>query len=415
LYDIIDDPEFKPSKNAFQAQCVVLKKKGLAGVAYHPPIPKEDLKRLYESNCFDISTPVGLQRKVFFEIQIHFCRRAMEGLRELTVDDFVLGTTANGTECLFSTDELEKNHQADDENADISMMVATGSSACPVSSYKFYLKMLNPKLSTLFQRPKASTPSTGCWYDNQVIGVKTLQGMMKSISKEANLSKIYTNHSIRATSITILDESGVHSRDICSVSGHTSEKSLRSYCKTSNKRKEEMSTLIAKSTSSSISPVQSSISQDIDFQRKSVNSASAQVKKTSESSTITITAPETSAIRATAASSSIQKQQRVLERQLGIENLDNFVPNFNLASILDSPVKTSSPSRALYPDDIQVCPSENELYEEFQLQQKQGSLFGSGNMFKNVTINVNPIIIHKVNNKRRRIAFIESDSGSSQE
>ena len=40
----------------------------------------------------------------------------------------------------------------------------------------------------------------------------TLGNKMKAISKLANLSREYTNHSIRATSITILDECGFEAR-----------------------------------------------------------------------------------------------------------------------------------------------------------------------------------------------------------
>ena len=47
-----------------------------------------------------------------------------------------------------------------------------------------------------------------------VVGERSLGGMMKRISKEANLSRIYTNHSIRATAVTILDKSGFEVRHI---------------------------------------------------------------------------------------------------------------------------------------------------------------------------------------------------------
>ena len=76
-------------------------------------------------------------------------------------------------------------------------------------------------------------PPTGHWYDNQVLGVKQLEKYMKKLSVEAKLSKIYTNHSIRATCITILDSAGLEARHIMAVSGHRSEASIRSYSRTS--------------------------------------------------------------------------------------------------------------------------------------------------------------------------------------
>ena len=52
---------------------------------------------------------------------------------------------------------------------------------------------------------------------------------MKILSKAANLSKIYTNHSLRATAITLWSDAGLSNRHIMSLSGHRNETSLRSY------------------------------------------------------------------------------------------------------------------------------------------------------------------------------------------
>ena len=67
------------------------------------------------------------------------------------------------------------------------------------------------------------------WYENQVIGRDPLNDMMKTISKDAELSKVYTNHSIRATCLTKLDQAGFEIRHIQAVSGHKSEESIKAY------------------------------------------------------------------------------------------------------------------------------------------------------------------------------------------
>ena len=72
--------------------------------------------------------------------------------------------------------------------------------------------------------------------------------MMKKISEEAKLSVSYTNHSIRATTVTILDNNGVEARHIMSVSGHRSENSIRSYSKTSQEMKRKMSMTLSDAT-----------------------------------------------------------------------------------------------------------------------------------------------------------------------
>ena len=69
-----------------------------------------------------------------------------------------------------------------------------------------------------------------------------LATFMTNICKQAGLSKSYSNHSIRATSITVLDTNDFSSRDIMSVSSHRSESSLKSYTgKVGTKRKQDMS------------------------------------------------------------------------------------------------------------------------------------------------------------------------------
>ena len=52
---------------------------------------------------------------------------------------------------------------------------------------------------------------------------------MKDISGAAELSKAYTNHSVRATAITLWSYAGVQNRHIMAISGHHSEESLAHY------------------------------------------------------------------------------------------------------------------------------------------------------------------------------------------
>ena len=111
----------------------------------------------------------------------------------------------------------------------------------PVATFELYISKLNPLRADLFQRPKKSIKyESSEWYDNQVIGRDPLNNMMKELSIEAELSKHYTNHSIRVTCLTKLDEAGFEIRHIQAVSGHKSEESIKSYSKKcpDNKKKQ---------------------------------------------------------------------------------------------------------------------------------------------------------------------------------
>ena len=94
-----------------------------------------------------------------------------------------------------------------------------------------YLEKLNRKCSAFFQYPKRSwkRPPEAVWFENRCLGLNKLGDMMKILSKAANQSKIYTNHSVRATAITLWSDVGLSNRHILSLSGHRNENSLRSY------------------------------------------------------------------------------------------------------------------------------------------------------------------------------------------
>ncbi len=160
-----------------------------------------------------------------------FCRRGRQNLRELKRDDFAIKTNPQGQRCVVKkSDELTKNHRVHDAQAEVrGMMFANDSPYCPVYSFEKYLTHLNPLNEFLFQRPKRCSPSDG---------IKRRKHAWQE-AREAKLSVKYTNHSIRATTITILDRNGYETRHIMSVSGHRSESILKSYTKTGYITKEQ--------------------------------------------------------------------------------------------------------------------------------------------------------------------------------
>ena len=239
--DIIKDAEFDEANRVYGAQCVASKKQGLAKTEHKPPIADEDIEKLYRCGIFNTENPSTLQNKVFFEIMLFFCRRGRQNLRQLKKTDFEIKVNSQGKRCVVKTNaELTKNHREHDVQAEEGgMMIANDSPFCPVSSFEKYLSVLNPMNEFLFQRPKSSGKGE-VWYDNMVVGENTLGKKMKVISQQAELSTTYTNHSIRATTITILDRSGFEARHIMSVSGHRNESSIKSYSKTDENTKTNM-------------------------------------------------------------------------------------------------------------------------------------------------------------------------------
>ena len=166
-----------------------------------------------------------------------------------------------------AVDELTKKTREDNQcsRADAGRMYATNSDNCPVASFKKYVAKLSPECEAFFQTPKAAPPTAPSpWYKNCPVGTATLGSMMRKISQYACLSKVYTNHCLRATCITILDGEGFTTRDICQISGHANEGSLAGYVgKVKDSRKQDMSDAISRTLGykPTVAPATSTVSR----------------------------------------------------------------------------------------------------------------------------------------------------------
>lgn len=145
---------------------------------------------------------------------------------------------------------LTKNHRGDTADSDDKsprMYEEPGNERCPVNSFEKYLAKLHPDNKWLWQKPREGfEEEDSVWFCNVPVGKNTLGNMMQKISKEANLSKMYTNHCIRATCISVLDECGYEARHIIGLSGHKSESSIKHYASRLNEsKKRDMSTAVS--------------------------------------------------------------------------------------------------------------------------------------------------------------------------
>ncbi|XP_062597494.1 uncharacterized protein LOC134258910 [Saccostrea cucullata] len=254
--DIVNNEEFSRGNVVFSACLVKIKREGTGEVKHKEIISDGDMKKLYDCGVFNVDNPKTLQWKVFFEIMLHFCNRGRENLRNMEKDDYVINVDADGRRFVVNNiSRLTKNHRGDSGDDDTNaarMYEQPGNPNCPVASFEKYIQKLNPECKSLWQRPKSLPASfdpdiLDLWYDNMVVGKNTLGKFMQLISKEAKLATAYTNHSIRATCITILDESGYESRHIMGISKHKSETCLKHYSsKLSEKRKRDMSDALSR-------------------------------------------------------------------------------------------------------------------------------------------------------------------------
>ena len=75
-----------------------------------------------------------------------------------------------------------------------------------------------------------------------VLGKDSLGNFMKTVSRNANLENMYTNHCIRVSVVTILQEKGIPNEEIAKVTGHKNPMSVHRY---SRHRKDDKLQLIS--------------------------------------------------------------------------------------------------------------------------------------------------------------------------
>jgi integrase len=98
------------------------------------------------------------------------------------------------------------------------------------SSYmliKTYLNHLNPNNPALFQWPKSESSAKfnpkvhEAWYDACNVGHNTLENMLRKMTERAGITPYLTNHSLRATTVTVLSSSNIETRQIKAITGNT--------------------------------------------------------------------------------------------------------------------------------------------------------------------------------------------------
>ena len=172
--------------------------------------------------------------EVFFLIIYHFGFRGREWLRSLTKSSVLIKfcpiTNLRYVELIKEIKEKNVNQTNPESCKQILMYEKPTSISCPVQAIQLYLSKLPHNSNVLFPKPKIKFQDD--WYsEKEVLGKHTLFDGMKKISELANLSKIYTNHCIRASVVTTLSEQGFTPSEIQTVTGQKSIETIERYTK----------------------------------------------------------------------------------------------------------------------------------------------------------------------------------------
>ncbi|KAL9964780.1 hypothetical protein ACROYT_G028465 [Oculina patagonica] len=125
-------------------------------------------------------------------------RRGREGQRQLKKSSFKFEVDPAGRNyATMAHDEATKNHPG---------------GVADVPSAKKYARMYETEdVNDGYKALRSGVPKTTSG-TKRVVGVNSLDTMMKNISQAASLSQLYTNHSVRATAITVWSNAGIPNR-----------------------------------------------------------------------------------------------------------------------------------------------------------------------------------------------------------
>ena len=125
-------------------------------------------------------------------------------------------------------EEATKNHPGGENSKPSAQretrLYSTGAEDDAFASLTLLVAQLNLSCTAFFKYPKPSVAKEdNVTYENRPLGVNKLGDVMKIISVGAELSQIYTNHSVRESVIALLSDANVPDPHIMVVSGHSSE------------------------------------------------------------------------------------------------------------------------------------------------------------------------------------------------
>jgi hypothetical protein len=283
-FSICDTVLFSEANKTLSSYLKQLVKNGkIAATVHKVSLTADIIKKLYEKRELvdvDTQSPRALLQTVWFQISIYFGKRGRENQSSLKKSMLRLVKTADGQE-YFELNRSEpgavltsKNHtgglDGSEDHSDGKIFSQPGSKRCPVEMLKTYLNHLNPNIPALFQRPKSESSAKfnpkvhEVWYDACNVGHNTLENMLRKMTERAGITPYLTNHSLRATTVTVLSSSNIETRQIKAITGHKSDSSIESYCERPTLGQfKEMSTALTSFIHSDRSPESRSQSLDL--------------------------------------------------------------------------------------------------------------------------------------------------------
>ena len=214
----------------FAAKLRLYYKAGNAKPKHKDVIDQVDMQRLGRYFERYVNCPQVVVEALWFCLCYNFGRRGREGWAALKKDSFVVSVDSEGVEYVNQRlTETTKNNQgghkqSDQDYSDVRMY------GFGVDIFKYCLDHLHPGSNRLFLYPTAAyVRDEDPFFMAKPMGKTPLGKMMQQISSRAKLSKIYTCHSVRASTISHLFQNGISAQQITQITKHKNQSSLNHY------------------------------------------------------------------------------------------------------------------------------------------------------------------------------------------
>lgn len=253
--DIINGDNFASSNRMLKTMAGLWLSHGGESTQYDK-IEDQDLEKIFSS--FRRTNGEELQNEVIFSLLYYLGARGREDLRRIKRSDLTFELDSNGAKYAYlktkkddasEPNNVRKNVKAslkenDYKNLKNNRIYDSQAVEC-LEIYLNRLKHDAPDSDNLFHRPVRGNTSKQCFYSSkQVRGVNFLGDFMKKLSKRLKLSKDYTNHCVRCTTVSRAKESGMSNSDVCLITGHKDQRSVDRYDRPSDSRRRAITSVL---------------------------------------------------------------------------------------------------------------------------------------------------------------------------
>lgn len=211
-FTILKCAEFEEANKAFDEKISMIEGNAASPWRHSVSINPQDMQKILSSGVIGGTAPLLLLRACWFNILLHFDVGDHLKQRRLSKQQFVIHCDSSGQEHVKMVNCFPYNQQRMNSNVSspTTMHSVPGHPLCPVALLKKYLSKLHPESDALFQCPVQYKvdDSVPVWYEKQAVGVHALEGMMTCISREAGLSRIYSNGCLRKSSSLVYLQCG---------------------------------------------------------------------------------------------------------------------------------------------------------------------------------------------------------------